>query len=202
MNWFLFHPLRFPGCSLLSCFSSSYFDSPYISTFHPFSSASPSYLLLFWHSGTPFLSNLCSPRTPKMDITLFPWASPLPRTALKSRLLSLFVHSEQLSTMDLTWWVRQPEYDLILTDMLSGKIYFMLWEGKRNTLAKINQNLPQKQHAKVFYYYENYGNASLILLHQTASNYYLQWYCLVHFIPRKKFHQSLLTEHHRYPAII
>lgn len=50
----------------------------------------------------------------------------------------------------------------------------MLREGKRNTLAKINQNLPQKQHAKVFYYYENYGNASLILLHQMASNYYLQ----------------------------
>lgn len=76
VNWFLFHLLQFPVCSLLSCFSSSFFDSPYISTFHAFSSATPSYRLLFWHSGTAYLSNLCSPLTTKPGISLFP--EPLP----------------------------------------------------------------------------------------------------------------------------
>ena len=117
-----------------------------ISTFLPFSSATPSYPLLFLWNTLP--SNLCSPPTPKADISLCLWASALAGAAPKLGLLSLSRHSEQLSTTGITWGVRQPEYDSTLTDVLAGKIRLMLWEGKRNALAKINQNLPKKQHAK------------------------------------------------------
>lgn len=100
-------------------------------------------------------------------------------------------------------WSCDPMNHWFLFHPLQFHVCYLLKRRKKYFIQE-KAKFPQEAACRtVFYCYEDYGIASLILWHQMAGASYLQTVILFNvFHPEKECHQPWYTEPHRFPTIL